>query len=126
MIEVDLEDIEKIVQHTVKTVNHTTAPETRQLIGDLSEKFEEHKIDDLKIIRILEDQNKESVRYHTRIDAHMKRVEPVIQSFENRQLLSKSAERLGNRIAFWAKVISSLIVIAVALKYAIIILNIHV
>lgn len=126
MSELDLETIEKIVQHTAKTVSHGTAPETRQLIKDLDTKFEEHKLDDLRIIEMLEQQNHESKSFSAKVDAHMERVEPVISAYEDSKRLQSDIESIGNRIAFWAKVTTSLGVLGVAIKYAISGLNIKI
>lgn len=119
MSELDLEAVEKIVQHTAKTITHGTAPETRALIQGLSDKIEERRQEDIKIIKMLEEQNNHSTTFSSKVDAHMQRVEPVIRAFEDSKRLSKDIENAGNRIAFWAKVITSIGIVALGIKYAI-------
>lgn len=48
MTEIELEQVEKIVQHAVKSVTHTTAPETREILRSLHSEF----------LHLIEDQNK--------------------------------------------------------------------
>ena len=101
MNEKDLEAIEKIVQHTVKTMSHpTTAPETRELIKKLEAKLDDH------ITK--HDQEKSSIeRIEDKLDSEsdhyiLKDVLPIIEAYRSSKFLGESLKWLtGVVIAFF-------------------------
>ena len=135
MNEHDLEQIEKIVQHTAKTITHNTAPETRELIKGLSDKFEEHKVEERallektikevvngkidKTMKMLGHQMQVTNEFHTKVNNHISRVEPVIRAYEENQEFKKGAEHLSKTVVFIAKVLGALSIIWVSAKYLI-------
>lgn len=94
MNEKELEQIEKIVQHTAKTITHQTAPETRELIANLEKKLDAHAVEESEAINkavaaaiekhvnggirnihtILEKQNESTSAFHDKVDVHIETV----------------------------------------------------
>src|ERR1700679_625494 len=72
------------------------------------------KIDKLR--DILVKQNESMGAFHDKVEAHIKRVEPVIESFEQTAAFNLKVTNYGKGVIFWGKIVGSLGVIALAAK----------
>lgn len=126
MIEMEYDDIEKIVQHVTDTALNKSIPKTERLVAEVKKELADHKRDrDAEIGASIEKYVNGGIRkiqgtmdgIGLRLDQHIIRVEPMLKSYEKEKTFWEFLTERARGIVFWGGVLFAVGLFYVAFVY---------